>query len=45
MYGQMVHTLKAVTIIMKTPFYHLKINNRTNKKYICNTFLLTHLHL
>ena len=44
MYGQMDHTLKAF-IIIKTPFYLLKINKRTNKKYISNTLLLTYLHL
>ena len=41
MYGQMSHTLKAfiiiIIIIIKTPFCLLKINKRTNKKYICNT--------
>ena len=45
MYGQTGHTLKAFIIIIKTPSYLLKINKRTNKKYLCNTFLLTHLHL
>ena len=40
----MGHTLKAF-IIIKTPFYLLKVNKRTNKKYICNIFLLTYLHL
>ena len=44
MYGQMVHTLKGF-IIIKTPLYILKINKRANKKYICNTLLLTYLHL
>ena len=44
MYGQMGHTLKAFVII-KTPFYLLKINKRMNKKYICNTLSLTYLHL
>ena len=39
------HTLKAFIIIIKTPFYLLKINKRTNKKYICNTLLLVYLHL
>ena len=41
MYGQMGHTLKAF-IIIKTLIYLLK---RTNKRYICNRLLLTHLHL
>ena len=36
MYGQIGHTLKAF-IIIKTPVYLLKINKKTNKKYICNT--------
>ena len=49
MYGQMGHALKASIIIIKTPFYLLKINKRTNKKYLCNsnfvTFLFTYLHL
>ena len=36
MYGQMSHTLKAFNIIIKTPFYLVKINKGTNKKYICN---------
>ena len=34
MYGQMDHTLKAsiiIIIIIKTPFYLLKINERANK--------------
>ena len=42
------HTLKAfiiIIIIIKTPFYLLKINKRTNKKYICHTLLLVYLHL
>ena len=43
MYDQMSHTLKAF-IIIKTQFYLLKANTRTNKKYICNTLLLTYLH-
>ena len=46
MCGQMGHTLKAfviiIIIIIKTPFYLLKINKRTNKK---NALLLTYLHL
>ena len=28
------HTFKAFVIIIKTPFYLLKINQRTNKKYL-----------
>ena len=40
----MGHTLKSF-IIIKTPFYLLKINKSTNKKYVCNTLLLTYLHL
>ena len=40
------HTLKAfIIIIIKTPFYLLKINKRTSKKNICNTLLLVYLHL
>ena len=35
MYGQMGHTLKT-SIIIKTPLYLSKINERTNKKYICS---------
>ena len=34
-----------IIVVIKTPFYLLKINKRTNKKYICNTLLLTYLHL
>ena len=34
-----------IVVVIKTPFYLLKINKRTNKKYICNTLLLTYLHL
>ena len=33
------------TLINKTPFYLLKNNKRTKKKYISNTLLLTYLHL
>ena len=45
MYDQMGHTLKAfiiIIIIIKTPFYLLKINKRTNKKYLCNSNFVTH---
>ena len=50
MYGQMGHTFKAFIIIIKTPFYLLKINKKTSKKYLsnsnfCNALLLTYLHL
>ena len=41
------HTLKAFTIIIiiiKTPFYFLKINKRTNKKYLCNSNFVTHFY-
>ena len=31
--------------IIKTLFYSLKTNKRTNKKYLCNALLLTYLHL
>ena len=31
------HTLKAFNIIIKTPFYLLKINKRANNKYLCNS--------
>ena len=34
-----------VFIIIKTPFYPLKINKRTNKKDLFNALLLTYLHL
>ena len=40
MYG---HTLKAF-IIIKAPFYLLKINKRTNKKYLCNSNFVTHFY-
>ena len=33
-----------IIIIIKKPFYLLEINKRMNKKYICNTLLLTYLH-
>ena len=39
----MGHTLKAF-IIIKTPFYILKINKRTNKKYLCNSNLVTYFY-
>ena len=38
------HALKSFTII-ETPFYLLKINERTNKTYLCNALLLKYLHL
>ena len=44
MYG---HTFKAfiiIIIIIKTPFYLLKINKRTNKKYLCNSNFVTHFY-
>ena len=44
MYGQMSHTLKAF-IIIKIPFYLLKIKKKTNQKYISKTLSLTYLHL
>ena len=44
MYGQMGHTLKAFIIIIKTPFYILKLNKRTNKKYICNRNFVTYFY-
>ena len=31
------HTLKALIVIIKTPSYLLKINKRTNKKYLHNS--------
>ena len=34
----------VIIIIIKKPFYLLEINKRTNKKYICNTLVLTYLH-
>ena len=37
MYGQMGHTLKAF-ITIKTPFYLLKINKRTNKNIFVKHF-------
>ena len=30
------HTFKAFITIIKTPFYLLKINKRTNIKYLCD---------
>ena len=45
MYGQMGHTLKAfIIIIIKTPFYLLKINKRSNKKYLCNSNFVTYFY-
>ena len=37
------HTLKTF-IIIKTPFYLLKINKRTNRKYLCNSNFATHFY-
>ena len=37
------HTFKAF-IIVKTPFYLLKINKRTNKKYHCNSNFVMHFY-
>ena len=37
MYGQMGHTLKS-SIIIKTPFYPLKFNKRTNKNIYLQHF-------
>ena len=48
MYGQTGHKLEAfiiIIIIIKTPFYLLKINKIMNKKYLYNAPLLTYLHL
>ena len=47
MHDQIDHTLKAfiIIIIIKTPFYLLNINKRTNKKYLRNALLLRYLHL
>ena len=36
------HTLKSF-IIIKTPFYPLKINKKRNKKYLCNALLLAYV--
>ena len=47
MYGQMGHTLKAfiiIIIIIKTSFYLLKINKRTNKNYLCNSNFVTYFY-
>ena len=44
MQGQIGHTLKAFIIIIKTPFYLLKINKRTNKKYLCISNFVTYFH-
>ena len=41
MYG---HTLKAFIIIIKAPFYLLKNNKRTNKKYLRNSNLVAHFY-
>ena len=38
------HTLKAIIIIIKTSSYLLKINKRTNKRYICNSNFVTHFY-
>ena len=38
------HTFKAFIIIIKTPFYLLKINKRTNKKYPCNGNFVMHFY-
>ena len=43
MYGKMGHALKAF-IIIKTPFYLLKINKKTNKKYLCNSNFVTYFY-
>ena len=45
MYDQMGHTLKAfiiIIIIIIIIIYLLKINKRTNKKYLCNSNFVTH---
>ena len=34
-----------IITIIKTPFYLLKINKTTSKKYLCNALLLTCLYL
>ena len=31
------HTFKVFIIIIKKPFYLLKINKRTNKNYLCDS--------
>ena len=36
---------KAFIIIIKTPFYPLKNNKRTNRNYLRKALLLTYLHL
>ena len=38
------HTLKTFIIIIKTPFYLLKINKKTNKKYLCNSSFVTYFY-
>ena len=37
------HTFKAF-IIIKTPSYLLKINKRTNKKYLCDRNFVMHFY-
>ena len=39
------HSFKAfIIIIIKTPFYLLKINKRTNKKYLRDSIFVMHFH-
>ena len=38
------HTLKAFIIIIKTPSYLLKINKRTNKKYLRDSNFVMHFY-
>ena len=38
------HTLKAFIIIIKTPFYLLKIIKRTKKKYLCNSNFVAYFY-
>ena len=33
-----------IIIIIKTRFYLLKINKRTDKKYLCNSNFVTHFY-
>ena len=38
------HTLKAFIIIIKTPSYLLKVNKRTNKKYLRDSNFVMHFY-
>ena len=44
MYDQMGYTLKDFIIIIEKPFYLLKINKRSNKKYLCDSNFVTYFY-